>query len=561
VPQTEIDRSVTTIETDGQDLLYNSWVDYLDLSPSVDLRERAPADVQGDLTIRGSTFGQTLVLVDGLRMNDVQTAHHDMDLPLPTDSVKRIEILRGSGSTLYGSEAMAGTINVITGQPERADAHIGTSVGNFGVNEQNGSMSLLWKKVDTQLDAERDFSSGFRPDRDYRNLSLFSSTGAQSEIGRSQLMLAYGDKPYGADQFYGPFDSWERTRSWFTGFKQQLGSKTEFDFAFRRHTDEFVLFRNDPSVYENNHIDKGWQADLRRQDSVSQNSTLFYGGEGIHESIVSNNLGDHDRSRGAIYLDYDVRALKRFSFSAGAREEILAASHGEFIPTIAAGVWLKPRLKLKGSASRGFRLPSYTDLYYHDPANLGDPNLRPERAWDFEGGLLWNPAARFQSEVTFFTRRDRDVIDYVRSSDSGPYTAENIQNLNFTGVELSGELRLPGDGRLVISYTGLRGVQESLKGLQAKYTLSYPKHDAVVAWNGRLPGRLIARTRIGVIDRYSTDTYGLWDIGLAKEFGHVAAHLGLSNITDTQYQEIPGVVMPGRSVIGGLDVFWRTRSR
>jgi iron complex outermembrane receptor protein len=294
---------------------------------------------------------------------------------------------------------------------------------------------------------------------------------------------------------------------------------------------------------------------------LSQNSTLFYGGEGSHESIVSNNLGDHDRSRGAIYVDYDVRALKRFSFSAGAREEVLGASRGEFTPALAAGVWLKPRLKLKGSASRGFRLPSYTDLYYRDPANLGNPNLRPERAWDFEGGLLCNPGGRFQSEMTVFTRRDRDVIDYVRSSSPGPYTAENIQKLNFTGIELSGELQLPSDGRLLISYTGLRGVQESLTGLQAKYTLSYPKQDALVAWNGHLPGRLIARTRLGVIDPYTTDPYGLWDIALAREFGHVAAHLALSNITDTEYQEIPGIVMPGRSVIVGLDFFWRTRSR
>ncbi len=555
VDQSEIDRSLSVVETDGQELLYDNWSDYLELSPSIDLRQRAPADVQGDLSIRGSTFGQTLILVDGLRMNDVQTAHHDMDLPLPTDSVERIEILRGAGSTLYGSDAMAGTINVITRRPERTDLRVGAGVGNFGANEQTGSASLLWKKFDTELDGEREFSSGFRPDRDYRNLSLFSSTGAQTVLGRSQLMLGYGDKPYGADQFYGPFDSWERTKSWFTGFKQALGSKTEFDFAFRRHTDEFVLFRDNPSIYENNHVDKSWQTDFRRSEPLSKNSTLFFGGEGIHESITSNNLGDHDRSRGAVYVDYDVRALKRFSFSAGAREDILNTSHGEFSPTVAAGLWVKPTLKVKGSASRAFRLPSYTDLYYHDPANLGNPDLRPERAWDFEGGLLWNPGARFKSEVTFFTRRDRDVIDYVRSSASAPYQAENIQQLNFTGVEGSVELRLPGENRLQISYTALHGVQHSLNGLQTKYTFNYPKQDAVVAWNGHLPGKLIARTRVGAVDRFGSDPYGLWDAAVAREFGHVAAHLAFSNITDTRYEEIPGVVMPGRSVFFGMDLF------
>jgi iron complex outermembrane receptor protein len=429
------------------------------------------------------------------------------------------------------------------------------------VNQQSGSASLLWRKFDTEIDAERDFSSGFRPDRDYRNLSLFSSTGAQTHWGRSQLMLAYGDKPYGADQFYGPFNSWERTKSWFAGLKQDLGSNTEFDFAFRRHTDEFVLFRDNPSIYENNHIDQSWQVDLRRHENLWRNSTLFYGGEGIHESITSNNLGNHDRSRGAVYLDYDVRALKRFSFSAGAREEIFSSTHGEFSPTVAGGVWLKPGLKLKGSASRAFRLPSYTDFYYHDPANFGNPNLRPERAWDFEGGLLWNPGGRFKSELTIFERRDRDVIDYVRTSSSSPYVAENIQKLNFTGVEASVEMRLRNDDRLQISYTGVHGVQQALNGVQTKYAFNYPKQDAVIGWNGRLPGKFIARTRIGVVDRYASDPYGLWDAAVAREFGHVAAHLALSNVSDTQYEEIPGVIMPGRSVVFGLDLFWHARSR
>ena len=81
VSETEIDRSVTVIETAEQNLLHNNWVDYLELSPSVDFRQRAPNDVQGDLSIRGSTFGQALVLVNGLRMDDVQSGHHDMDLP------------------------------------------------------------------------------------------------------------------------------------------------------------------------------------------------------------------------------------------------------------------------------------------------------------------------------------------------------------------------------------------------------------------------------------------------------------------------------------------------
>lgn len=577
VPETELDRSVTVIEGSGQQDLYDSWVGYLQSTPSLDLQQRAPNDVQGDLSIRGSSFGQTLVLLNGLRMDDVQSGHHDMDLPLPTQSVRRVEVLRGAGSALYGSDAMAGSINVITSQPDHSDFVLGVGGGNFGANEQSGSASWLWRKFDTQLDAERDFSSGFRPDRDFRSLTLFSETGVKTSFGNSLLMLGYGDKPFGADQFYGPFDSWERTKSWFAGVKQDWGSKTEFDFGFRRHTDEFVLFRDQPLIYENNHIDKSWQADIRQHQPVTKNSTLFYGAEGIHESITSNNLGNHERSRGAVYLDYDVRALRRFSFSAGLREEVFSASHGELNPTVAGGVWLKPGWKLRASASRAFRLPSYTDLDYHDPANFGNPQLGPERAWDYEGGLLWARHDNLKLDLTVFEGRDRDVIDYVLrnctaipaaelpsgascpSQVSDIYHAENLQRLNFTGVDTSVEFRLPHDGRLQVGYTALYGAREALLGLQTKYAFNYPVNDAVVAWTGKLPWNLIARTRIGVVDRYSSDPYALWDAALAREFNHITAHLVASNLSNTQYAEIQGVVMPGRSLIVGVDYRWRGR--
>lgn len=577
IPETEVDRSVTVVEIPYEGALFKNWVDAMQLAPWVDLQERTINDVSGDLSIRGSSFGQTLVLLNGLRMNDVQSNHHDMDLPLPTESIQRIEILRGAGSTLYGSDATAGSVNVITATPKYSDFRLGAGVGNFGTNSQSGSASLLWKKFDQQIDAERDFSTGFRADRDYRSLTLFSGTGLETGLGRSLLMLGYGDKPFGADQFYGPFDSWERTKSWFAGLKQDLGTKTEFDFGFRRHTDKFVLFRNQPSIYENNHIDKSWQTGVRRRETISQTSALFYGAEGIHESLTSNNLGVHDRSRGALYVDYDVRAMRRFSFSAGVREEIFKASHGEFSPTVSAGVWLKSGLKLKGSASQAFRLPSFTELDYHDPANFGNSRLGPEKAWDYEGGLLWNPNRRLTSEITVFERRDQDIIDYVlRTCSAIPadelpqgascssqlptiFHAENLQHLNFIGVETSVELQLPREGHLQIAYTALHGAQQSLNGLQTKYAFNYPVNDGGIGWDGRLPRNLIARTRVGVVDRYSHDPYPLWDAALAREFHHVAAHLVLSNITDTQYAEIPGVVMPGRNLVFGLDFFLQAR--
>jgi iron complex outermembrane recepter protein len=562
VPLNEIDRSVSVIDTRENPLLYNHWTDYLQLDPSIDLQQRAADGIQADLSIRGSTFAQTLVLLNGLRMNDAQSSHHDMDLPLPTDSLEQIEILRGAGSTFYGSDAVGGTINFITAPPQYSEFKVGSAIGNFGINQESASAAFVGDQLDQQLSVARDFSSGFRPDRDYRSLTIFSSSGAQTELGRTLVMLGYGDKPFGADQFYGNFNSWERTKSWFAGLKQDLGDKTEFDLGYRRHTDEFVLFRNNPSIYENNHIDESWQTALRRKESLGQNSTLFVGGEGFHESIESNNLGNHARSHGAVYADYDIRSLRRLSISLGAREEVFDTGDTEFAPTVAAGYWIRSGWKLKASASRAFRLPTYTDLYYSDPANLGDPSLKPETAWSYEGGLVWDQGGRYRAEVTVFERREKNDIDYVRSASSnGPYQATNIQSLNFTGVETSFQIRLPRDQRVEFSYTGLYGAQQSLKGIQSRYIFNYPVGDAVVAWQGTLPGKLVARSRIGLTSRYSGDPYGVWDADVGREFQHVAAHLSFSNLSDTQYEEVQGVIMPGRSVIFGIDLYLRKTTR
>lgn len=555
-PLQDLDRSVDVIEAVSP-WLYGHWVDYLDLEPSIDLRQRAPNGVQSDLSIRGSTFGQTLVLINGLRMNDVQTGHHSMDLPLPAAALDRIEVLRGAGSTFYGSDAVGGAVNFITARPEYSEVRVGAGVGNFGINQQSASVALLHGAWDQELSAARDFSSGFRPDRDYRSFTAFSNTGLSTGPGRTLVMLGFADKPFGADQFYGNFNSWERTKSWFAGLKQDLGARTEFDLAYRRHSDVFVLFRDQPSVFENNHISQSWQTALRRKQPLSQNATFLYGGEGFHDSIESNNLGRHARSRGAAYGDFDVRALGRFSFSAGVREEIYDTGDGQFSPTVSAGVWLRAGLKLKGSVSRAFRLPTFTDLYYHDPANLGNPDLKPETAWDYEAGLQWDNGGRYRAELTLFHRREKNDIDYIRSSPTDIWQAANIQRLNFTGVETSLEMRLPRRQRVDFAYTGLHGAQEELNSLQSKYVFNYPTHNASVTWLGMLPGNLLARSRLGVTSRYARDPYALWDASIGREFSHFQAHVGFYNLTDTQYEEILGVAMPGRSVVFGVDLFVR----
>jgi iron complex outermembrane receptor protein len=551
VPLEEADRSVTALDTREASQLFESWAGYLQLDPSVDLQQRAPNGLQGDLSIRGSSFGQTLVLVNGFRVNDAQTGHYNLDLPFPMDALQQIEVLHGAGSTLYGSDALGGAVNFIAVPPAFSEFRLDAAYGSFGTNEQNTSAAYVSKRLSQQLSFARSLSTGFAPDRDYRSLALSSNTHATSQLGDTGILLGYSDRPYGADQFYGNYNSWERTKAWFASLKQEIGDSTEFDLGYRRHTDNFILLRDRPSYYANNHETESWQAAVRRRQSLAKQATLFYGAEGYRDSIASSNLGKHARNHGAAYADMDLRALHRFSLSAGLREELYGDYRSELSPSLSAGVWLLPQLKLHASASHAFRLPTYTELYYKDPATAGNSDLRPESAWSYESGLDWHATDKLSSSVTVFHRRERNDIDYVRYSSADKWHAMNLQRLNFTGAEASVRLRLVHAQELQLAYTGIRGVQESL-AFVSRYTGTYPTHSGVVSWQGVLPGKFTCRTRIGVTDRKWESTYAIWDFAASREFGSLTPYVRLSSLADTSYQEIRGVAMPGRSIMVGL---------
>jgi len=559
IPLEEADRAVNQTPLRGQTLLFEDVVDALKLDPSLDLQQRAPSGTQADLSIRGSTFGQTLILVNGMRVNDPQTAHHNLNLTVPLDAVQSVETMRGAGSSLYGSDALGGVVNIVTAPPQTGEVRLRAALGNDGINEQSASLAGVLRSLSEQLTFSRDFSSGFQFDRDYRDYTLGSGTSYKWRPGTTGIDLGFADRAFGADQFYGDYPSWERTKTWFADIRQSLGSRTDADFAYRRNSDLFVLFRDDPQIYQNDHVSESWQAALRRREPLGGSATLFYGAEGFGDSIDSSNLGQHSRMRAAAYVALDVRVLKRFSFSAGVRDEVYHGMPGEISPSVAVGYWATSKLKFRGGVSHAFRLPDYTDLYYHDPSNLGNPNLRPERAWSYEGGADYQTTAKLRLQATLFERHDRDVIDYARYSTAEPWQAMNVDRLNFTGLETSATWRLH-TSVLDLNYTALHGTSNPVPGLQSEYAFNYPVHSATAGWTGTLPGGIAARTRIGALQRVGKNAYAVWDVYASRPKGFVRPFLQLTNLTDTHYEEINNVVMPGRTVIGGLEIVYPSKA-
>jgi iron complex outermembrane receptor protein len=253
-------------------------------------------------------------------------------------------------------------------------------------------------------------------------------------------------------------------------------------------------------------------------------------------------------------VDLDFRALSRFSLSLGAREEIFSGRGTQFTPTVGGGVWIKPQLRFKASVGRAYRLPTYTDLFYSDPATAGNPNLKPESAWSYEAGVQWHSLGRLQAEATLFQNRERNVIDYVKFFEGDINHAANIQKLNFTGVESLLNMRLSDSQTIDLSYTWIHGTQQALNQFaSSQYVFNYPINSAVIGWHGRLRGDILARTRIGVTQRFDRNPYAVWDADFGRYFGSLGLRLSLSNLVDVRYQEVAGINNPGRSAVVGVE--------
>jgi outer membrane receptor protein involved in Fe transport len=560
VPLAESNRSVVGFDLEAQPLLYKSFADYLSQDPSIDLRQGGVDGIQTDFSIRGSSFGQSLVLLNGLRINDAQTGHHNLDLAFPIEGASRIEVLHGSGSTLYGEDAVGGAVNFVTAAPTRTEIKARIGFGNFDFNQQRLTMSYLGDKWSEAFAGSNDASSGFEPDRDYRSSALSSETRFRTSLGQTTVFLAGSDRPFGADQFYGPFNSWERTKGWLASIHQTLGESTSAAFGYRRHSDEFVLERDHPAFYENNHVSQSWQADIRRISRLSSPLAFTYGADADGYVIDSNNLGHHSRNRGAAFANVDLQSFQRLFLSLGAREEVFDRGLAEFAPTVAGAVWVRNGLRIRASASRGFRLPTYTDLYYSDPANIGNPLLKPETAWSFEAGPEWHPGGGISAELTVFRRLDHNDIDYVKYAPTQPWQATNIENLTFTGVETIFRIALPRSQNVELGYTGIHGAQKPLPGVTSKYVFDYPTHHASFSWFVQFKDEISVRNQLSFVQRFGHDVYPVWDVSISRSRGHVRPFLQLSNLSNTGYEEIPGVRMPGRGIMGGVEL-WITPDR
>jgi outer membrane cobalamin receptor len=544
-------RAVTLLtREDIARLPVSSVADVLRLLASVEVRSRGERGVQSDFSIRGANFGQALVLVDGARLNDAQSGHHNGDIPVSVADIERVEVLLGGGSSLHGADAFGGTVNVIT----RAAAprfFADVSAGQHDLVAAIGSAGVTQGRATHRVTGEFDHTAGFMPARDY-DVRLARYQGQFDP--KTRASVSYLDKEFGANGFYGPAPSREWTDQALVAGEHRFAGATSpasIDASYRTHGDRFVYDVRNPALSQSTHRTHAVAVRGRWHRALSPASTLSVGGEGGRDTIASTNLGDRAFSRGSVLAELRQQLGNRVVIHPGVRVDHYSRFGTAVSPSASVSGWVSPHVRWRGSAGHVFRVPTFTELYYRDPNHAALGDLDPERAWTGDAGVdayagPWSAAA------TVFGRRESDVIDWVRSSTAERWRTTNIREVRTTGVELSVRRSLGRTGAASLQYTGLSS-QASALDLLSKYVLDYAPHSltasASAAWQA-----LSAGSRLELRQRADGRRYCVVDLRVARPMGRIEVYADLANAFDASYQEIRGVEMPGRWLKVGLRV-------
>lgn len=535
-----------------------SVADVLRLASSIDVRMRGVRGVQSDFAVRGANFGQLLVLVDGVRLNDAQSGHHNGDIPVPLDAVERIEVLYGPGSSLFGADAFGGTVNVITRRAvESPSLHV--QGGSFRLAAGRGQVGFEDGAVRESLAVSADRSSGFMYDRDFRTIIVRSQTALGQATNVSISVLS---KEFGANNFYGgnaPSREWtdQTLAAVDHRFADVRGWSTSASASYRTHGDRFLFNQLQPQLSDNRHRTHAVLAAVSGTRRIGGAGTLTAGIEGGGDWIRSTNLGDHSTARVSGFGEWRQQIGTRTQIDGTLRVDRYDEFGTSWSPSAGVGWWPSSMLRLRASVGRAFRVPTFTERYYSDPANLAREEVGPETAWAGEGGADLLVAGGWILQTTLFARADEDVIDWLRPTTADRWRTYNIRDVDTRGLELGVRKTFAAGPMILAAYTAL-DVNAAAVNQLSKYVLDYAPHSLVAAAAIPLPAQFSVAPRVEYRRRSRTTgtfDYVLLDARIGKRLNpHVELFVEGTNLLDESYQEIAGVAMPGATMMVSLAI-------
>lgn len=514
------------------------------------MNSRGFSNVQSDPSLRGAGFEQVLILVDGIRVNDPQTGHHNMNIPVTLMDVERIEVLRGQGSTLYGPDAFGGVINIITRDKQKKTVSTSFGGGSFDTyfGTVNFSSGLLG--VRSQLSMDHRQSGGYRENTDFSKDILRWRLAREGKNYRIVYNTGLLKNAFGANDFYvKDFDSREEISSVLSGIQTEIVlspvCKVTASVGYRLHKDHFILSKSRPEIYSAQHTSQRFSAEGRVHLQSKRFGSGTFGIEAVSEDINSNTLGLHSNLRVSFFGEGGY-TTEHTILKSGLRADLHSVWGLQINPSLSAAYIFNNNLLAKFSVGRAFRAPTFIELYNPSPTNIGNSGLVPERALSADMGVEY-AFHRIQGSSVLYFRRQTETIDWVKNSLQDPWKAENIFTLLSRGIEQDINVILsPGfSSRFIYTY---HHQSHQASRLISKYALVYPKQQLQISLSYNSKTSSLAFTPVFTYKQQPIlGSYIILDTQISFQIHSFNIALSLMNLTGFSYTQIRDVPMPGRN--------------
>lgn len=564
--------------------------------PGVEVQQRGPQGAQSNIVIRGGTFQQVLVIIDGIKLNDPLTGHFNSYIPINTAEIERIEILKGAASAVYGSEAVGGVINIITSTFYRKNAANNKAQGKLAAGEYrmlNGELYGRYSKKSTIISAGFQSNNADGPQLRGTN-GFFHLTNANIAVSHSlknnwtvNFRSAADFRSFNAQNFYTTFASDtanEKVNSWWNHFnvkKQFPKGQLNFDAGFKKLRDQF-WFR--PASVPNDNRTNLFTSQVYYTSNTGKKFGYTTGLQVHRKEIRSNDRGNHTLLHGAAYALFRQKFGKAVYINESIRFD-WDESYGVIaVPQINIA-WSPSKITFRASGGRSFRDADFTERYNNynralvTSGSIGNPDLEAENSWNAEAGADFNAAKGLQISGTIFYRLHKNLIDWaptpyadmprkINLTPAGTYSlAKNVEEVKTTGAELdviyNKQINSSSSIFASLGYTRIQSknddpvpsfyISSHAKNL-LNFSIVWQIHSFSFSVNGLFKERNTRES--AAINAAITPSYFIMGAKagyrLSKKYGRL--FIQADNLFNKKYSDLLGSQMPGRWLSGGFEV-------
>lgn len=571
----------------------SSLDELLKFTPGIEVQQRGPAGSQADIIIRGGTFQQVLVLIDGMKFNDPITGHFSGYIPVTPSEIARIEILKGPAAAMYGSEAVGGVVHIISKSflnktvANQEKLHYNITAGMYGlINVQAG----IFKKIGNhrfQIGAVSNNADGHllrSQKRGYFHNQTFSGSYSTTFKNQWQLMIhsSIDQRDFAAENYYTTFKSDtanELVKTWWNHAKlkkTKQNKSDEIDAVFKSTNDHYVY---NPSSTANENQSMLIDLQYTHLKTVSSKMNYVYGLLLEQKQIQSNDRGNHSNNHAAVFGASTIKINKLF-LNPGIRL-ISDENYGfNFLPQLNASLPIH-QWTIRGGFGKAIRSADFTERYNNfnkrivKGGSIGNPDLTAEKSWNYETGIDYS-SKHFKCSASGFYRNQNELIDFVNTAfkdiprnlnldSNGKFAfAKNIKTVNTTGAEfeVNYSFRIKS---LSISFNNSALILDSKSSdsVPSYYILSHAKfllqQTLIFKYNkteicvSSLYKKRNAQSA-SAINAYCSPSYWLANFKIQRYFSKASVFISSTNIGDINYSDLLGSKMPGRWTSCGLTI-------